>query len=59
VEDLLDQHRRLSEISDDEFAAALRLFYDARAACSLGRFDDGLSAYEAIPLGRPRTLALR
>jgi hypothetical protein len=60
ISDLLNRHRRSTEMNDTEFNAALLKFYEAQTACEAGRYDDALSLYTLVPVKRPRTLlALR
>jgi len=58
VAELLDQHRRSNELDEAAFGRVLSLFYEAQSACTLGRFDEGLDIYTAIPIGRvsPRSV---
>ncbi len=59
VQDLVDQNRISTETSDEQFDTALRLFAEARNACSSGRFRDAFHLYCIIPLQRPQRTALR
>lgn len=59
ISDLIDQHRKATEIDDAKFGEIVRLFYEAQAACSAERFTEGLAAYEAIPIQRVKGLPLR
>ena len=59
IADLLDQHRRSDDLDDTAFDRVLRLFYDAQAACALGRFSEGMDIYTAIPIGRVSHQPLR
>jgi hypothetical protein len=58
IQDLLDQHQWLHEISEDVFGTALSLFYAAQAHCALGDEKAAFEMYERIPLARPTTRAL-
>jgi hypothetical protein len=59
ISDLIDQHRKSDELDDAAFGEIVRLFYDAQAACAAGRFGEGLTAYEVIPVGRVERRPLR
>ena len=51
IAELIDQHRTAHELDDDQLSKIIRLFDEARSACSALRFDGGLAIYEAIPVG--------
>jgi hypothetical protein len=51
IAELIDQHRTAHELDDDQLSEIIRLFDEARSACSALRFDGGLVIYEAIPIG--------
>jgi hypothetical protein len=46
----------LDEVS---FGKIMALFYEAQSACTMGRFDEGLTLYSAIPLERVSQATLR
>lgn len=56
ISDLLNRHRRATEMDDTEFNDALLKFYDAQTACEAGRYDEALSLYTLVPVGRPKML---
>jgi hypothetical protein len=56
---LIDQHRIAHELDDDQLGEVIRLFYEAQSTCSALRFDEGLSLYEAIPIGPVASRPLR
>ena len=51
IAELIDQHRTAHELDDDQLSEIIRLFDEARSACSALRFDEGVAIYEAIPIG--------
>ena len=51
IAELIDQHRTAHELDDDQLSEIIRLFDEARSACSALRFDEGVAVYEAIPIG--------
>ena len=51
IAELIDQHRTAHGLDDDQLSEIIRLFDEARSACSALRFDEGLAIYEAIPIG--------
>ena len=51
IAELIDQHRTIHELDDDQLSEIIRLFDEARSACSALRFDEGVAIYEAIPIG--------
>jgi hypothetical protein len=56
---LIDQHRIAHELDDDQLGEVIRLFYEAQSTCSALRFDEGLTLYEAIPIGPVASRPLR
>jgi len=59
IRDLLDQHRLSDDLNDVQFDEVLRLVLDAEYACSTGHFTEGLTLYEAIPIGRVSSRPLK
>ncbi len=59
IADLIDQHRRSSEVDDAQLGEIIRLFYEAKSACSALRFEEGMAIYETIPIGAVRNRKLR
>ena len=51
IAELIDQHRTAHELDDNQLSEIIRLFDEARSACSALRFDEGVAIYEAIPIG--------
>jgi hypothetical protein len=56
VSDLLNQHRRVDEMSDAEFDAALVMLRAGQSACSVERFADGLEILGMVPVRRVTSL---
>ncbi len=59
IAELIDQHRTTHELDDDQLSEIIRLFDEARSACSALRFEEGLAIYEAIPIGSVASRPLR
>ena len=59
IADLIDQHRTVHELNDDQIGDVVRLFYQAQSSCSALRFQEGLAIYEAIPIGPVASRRLR
>ncbi|MGF9763435.1 hypothetical protein AAII07_50725 [Microvirga sp. 0TCS3.31] len=59
IAELIDQHRTAHELDDDQLSEIIRLFDEARSACSALRFDEGVAVYEAIPIGSVASRPLR
>ena len=59
IAELIDQHRTAHELDADQLSEIIRLFDEARSACSALRFDEGLAIYEAIPIGPVASRPLR
>lgn len=59
IAELIDQHRTTHELDDDQLSEIIRLFDEARSACSALRFDEGVAIYEAIPIGSVASSPLR
>lgn len=59
VADLLQQHRTAHEMSDEDFAEILRVFYMAQSACTQGKFSEAFTLYGGLPIGRVRGRELR
>jgi len=59
IASLIDQHRIAHELDDDQLGEVIRLFYEAQSTCSALRFDEGLTLYEAIPIGPVASRPLR
>jgi len=59
IAELIDQHRTAHELDDDQLSEIIRLFDEARSACSALRFVEGLAIYEAIPIGSSAGRPLR
>jgi 2,4-dienoyl-CoA reductase-like NADH-dependent reductase (Old Yellow Enzyme family) len=59
IADLIDQHRTVHELDEDQIGDIIRLFYQAQSSCSALRFDEGLAIYEAIPIGPVASRQLR
>src|SRR4051812_5664107 len=51
ITNLIDEHRVAQELADDQLSEIIRLFNDARFACTALRFAEGLAIYDDIPLG--------
>jgi|UPI0004B2B25F hypothetical protein len=56
---LIDQHRLAHELDDDQLGDIIRRFYEAQHACSVLRFEEGLTLYESIPIGAVASRLLR
>jgi len=56
---LIDQHRTVHEIDDDQFGEIIRRFYEAQSTCAALHFQEGLALYEAIPIGPVASRPLR
>jgi hypothetical protein len=59
IAELIDQHRTAHELDADQLSEIIRLFDEARSACSALRFDEGLAIYEGIPIGPVASRPLR
>src|SRR5215217_2960287 len=59
IGNLLAEHRRADEVTDDEFGIAIGRFYDAQTACDSGRLTEGLAIYDRIPLAAVRERPLQ
>jgi hypothetical protein len=56
VSDLLNQHRRVDDMNDAEFHAALVMLQVGQSACLAERFDDGLAILGKVPVRRITSL---
>jgi hypothetical protein len=52
ISDLLNQHRHTSDLDDAGFDVVLRMSQAAQSACTAERFNEGISLFSQIPLGR-------
>ena len=59
IAELIDQHRIAHELDDDQIGEIIRLFYEAQSTCSALHFEEGLTIYEAIPIGPVASRPLR
>jgi hypothetical protein len=56
VSDLLNQHRRVDEMDDAEFDAALVMLQAGQSACLAERFEDALAILGTVPVRRVTSL---
>jgi hypothetical protein len=54
VADLIEQHRLADDLTDAEFSQLSSRFHAAKSACWVGSFDEGLTMFSSIPIGRPK-----
>ena len=59
IQDLVEQHRRSTDLDDAEFGHAMSLYYSAKSHCSLGDPQAALAIYDALPLAPVRQRPLR
>jgi len=59
IAELIDEHRTAQDLDDETFGEIIRHLYEARMACSALHFEEGLSIYEAIPIGPVASRLLR
>jgi hypothetical protein len=59
IADLIDQQRVANDLDDEQLSNVIRLFNDARSACTASRFAEGLAIYDVIPIGQVRNHELR
>lgn len=59
IQDLIEQHRRSTDLDDAEFGSALSRYYAAKSYCSLGDPQAALAIYDALPLAPVKHRPLR
>jgi hypothetical protein len=54
IADLIDQQRVANDLDDEQLSEIIRLFANARIACTALRFAEGLAIYDSILIGQVR-----